>query len=188
MSKPNDVILTQEMSTIDYSKYKKLGMESETIKKSQIKSASDAFKSRAGHKARLNHDADYWCSEMAASERSPQWLEVTFDTDTKVSGIFIQVSDVTKWLEHIRGVNGRDFPEENNLTHFFVSYSEKKKPLLGAGSWVKLEKMETNYKWDLHKGISYHEFKTPFTCRRIRLNCTKTLGGWCPALKIEWVG
>ena len=122
---------------------------------------------------------------MAASERSPQWLEVTFgkkklqklswkfkynlieklfsiysDTDTKVSGIFIQVSDVTKWLEHIRGVNGRDFPEENNLTHFFVSYSEKKKPLLGAGSWVKLEKMETNYKWDLHKGISYHEFKT----------------------------
>ena len=37
MSKPNDVILTQEMSTIDYSKYKKLGLESETIKKSQIK-------------------------------------------------------------------------------------------------------------------------------------------------------
>jgi len=174
------------MSQVDYSKFKKLGMESGSIRDSQIKSASDAFKSRAGHKARLNHDEDYWCSKMAANDRSPQWLEVTFDSDTLVSGIMIQVSEVNKWLEHINGK--RDFPEENNLTHFFISHSPKKKPLLGAGKWIRGESFETNYKWDAQKGISYHAFKTPVTCKRIRLNCTKTLGGWCPALKMEWIG
>lgn len=174
------------MSTIDYSKFKKLGMESKSIKDSQIKSSNDAFKSRAGHFARLNHDADYWCSKMAASDRSPQWLEVNFEGDTKVTGIMIQVSEVSKWLQHIKGE--RDFPEENNLTHFFISYSDKKKSLLGSAGWKTGEKFETNYKWDEQKGLSYHAFKTPITCRRIRMNCTKTLGGWCPALKMELIG
>ena len=31
-------------------------------------------------------------------------------------------------------------------------------------------------------------FLRPVQARRIRLNCTKTLGGWCPALKHEWIG
>ena len=52
----------------------------------------------------------------------------------------------------------RDFPEENNLTHFFISYSEKKKSLLGGAGWKKFGQMETNYKWDAAKGISYHKF------------------------------
>ena len=71
-------ILSAKMSTVDYSKFKKLGMESGAIRDSQIKAASNAFSSRAGHKARLNHDEDYWCSKMMCSERQPQWLEVTF--------------------------------------------------------------------------------------------------------------
>merc|ERR1712062_344887 len=123
-------------STVDYSQYKKLGLESGSIKDSQIKSASDAFKSRAGHKARLNHEEDYWCSKMAAKPLQPQWLETTFDDTTTVTGIFIQVSEVKKWLEHIEGK--RDFPEENNLTHFFISYTEKKKSLIGGAGWKKI--------------------------------------------------
>ena len=81
------------MSTVDYSQYKKLGLESGTIKDSQIKvtyifllsqsnqlqkSSNDAFKSRAGHFARLNHEEDYWCSKMSATPKTPQWLETTF--------------------------------------------------------------------------------------------------------------
>ena len=42
-------------------------------------------------------------------------------SDTVVSGIMIQVSEVHKWLEHVNGK--RDFPEENNLTDFFISHS-----------------------------------------------------------------
>jgi len=37
---------------------------------------------------------------------------------------------------------------------------QKKKPLLGAGKWIRGESFETNYKWDAQKGISYHAFKT----------------------------
>ena len=52
----------------------------------------------------------------------------------------------------------RDFAEENNLTHFHISYSEKKKSLLGSAGWKKLAEMTTDYKWDAAKGISYHKF------------------------------
>jgi len=69
----------------------------------------------------------------------------------------IQVSEVKKWLEHVNGK--KDFPEENNLTHFHIQYSEKKKSLLGSAGWKTGEKFETNYHWDVQKGISYHEFK-----------------------------
>ena len=115
---------------------------------------------------------------MAASATSPQWLETTFgtifseiwkttdffrnfnklflDDTTTVTGVMIQVSEVKKWIEHIEGK--RDFPEENNLTHFYVTVSEKKKSLIGSAGWKKIGTFETNYKWDAEKGISYHKF------------------------------
>ena len=80
------------------------------------------------------------------------------DSDTRVTGIMIQVSEVPKWLDHVNGK--KDFPEENNLTHFYISYSEKKKSLLGSAGWKKGESFETDYKWDIQNGISYHQFKT----------------------------
>ena len=52
----------------------------------------------------------------------------------------------------------RDFAEENNLTHFYITISEKKKSLFGSAGWKKIGTFETNYKWDVHKGISYHKF------------------------------
>ena len=78
------------------------------------------------------------------------------DDTTTVTGVMIQVSEVKKWIEHIEGK--RDFPEENNLTHFYVTVSEKKKSLLGSAGWKKIGTFETNYKWDAEKGISYHKF------------------------------
>ena len=104
----------------------------------------------------------------------PQNYPNLIDSDTVVTGIMIQVSEVNKWLEHVNGK--RDFPEENNLTDFFISHSyvdlvmtsfimllfcrPKKKPFLGAGKWIRGESFQTNYKWDAQKGISYHAFKT----------------------------
>ena len=78
------------------------------------------------------------------------------DDTTTVTGVMIQVSEVKKWIEHIEGK--RDFPEENNLTHFYVTVSEKKKSLIGSAGWKKIGTFETNYKWDAEKGISYHKF------------------------------
>ena len=82
----------------------------------------------------------------------------------------IQVSEVKKWLEHaiegnffrkiplLMNLGKRDFAEENNLTHFYITISEKKKSLFGSAGWKKIGTFETNYKWDVHKGISYHKF------------------------------
>ena len=78
------------------------------------------------------------------------------DDTTTVTGVMIQVSEVKKWIEHIEGK--RDFPEENNLTHFYITVSEKKKSLIGSAGWKKIGTFETNYKWDAEKGISYHKF------------------------------
>ena len=84
----------------------------------------------------------------------------------------IQVSEVKKWLEHAiegefwfdlkkhhkRHLGKRDFAEENNLVNCYVTVSEKKKSLLGSAGWKTIGTFETNYKWDVHKGISYHKF------------------------------
>ena len=70
----------------------------------------------------------------------------------------IQVSEVDKWRLYCNGK--QDFPENNNLTHFYISHSAKKKSLFGSAEWQRGEKFETNYKWDAQRGISYHQFQT----------------------------
>ena len=59
---------------------------------------------------------------------------------------------------HKRHSGQRDFAEESNLVNFYITVSEKKKSLIGSAGWKNIGSFETNYKWDVHKGISYHKF------------------------------